>query len=148
MDGYKKIISSQKIRFTILRTLRVIPDKWMLKLQYRVKFKRKLDLKNPKKFTEKIIIPEFSNDDLVNFANAYANEQGYVIDEMAVLAIHNRISEIERLDEMTSLDEMKDIIDDAIECEAHSGLRKFIGIFTAARYTDDEKIVLREKDFE
>ena len=41
-----------------------------------------------------------------------------------------------------------EIVDNAIYCEAHSGLRKFIGIFTANRYTDDEKIVLREKDFE
>lgn len=54
MDGYKKIISSQKIRFSILHAMRWVPDKWMLKLQYRIKFKRKLDLNNPRRFTEKI----------------------------------------------------------------------------------------------
>ena len=54
MDGYKKIFKSKKIRYAILYLLRFIPDRAMLKLQYRIKFKRKLDLKNPKRFTEKI----------------------------------------------------------------------------------------------
>ena len=54
MDEYKKIFKSQKIRFAILRCMRLIPDKWMLKLQYRIKFRRKLDLKNPVRFTEKM----------------------------------------------------------------------------------------------
>lgn len=101
-----------------------------------------------KRFTEKVDVPIFSNDDFVTFAKSYANELGYVIDEMAILALHNRITNIEKLDQATTLVEIKDIVDDAIDCEAHSGLRKFIGILTANRYTDDEKIVLREKDFE
>ena len=101
-----------------------------------------------KRFTEKITVPLFKIEDLVTFANAYANELGYVIDEMAVLALHNRITTIEKLDQATKLEEIKEIIDSAINCEAHSGLRKFMGILTANRYTDDEKIVLREKDFE
>lgn len=54
MDGYKKIIKSQKLRFALLLVLKVVPDKLMLKLQYWVKFRRKLNLKNPKRFTEKI----------------------------------------------------------------------------------------------
>ncbi len=54
MDGYKKIIKSQKMRFAVLAALRIIPDKWMLSMQYRVKFRRKLNLKDPKRFTEKI----------------------------------------------------------------------------------------------
>ncbi len=54
MDGYKKIVKSQKFRFAILNALRIVPDKWMLKLQYRIKFKRKLNLDNPERFTEKI----------------------------------------------------------------------------------------------
>ena len=93
-------------------------------------------------------MPLFKVEDFVTFASAYANEQGYVIDEMAVLALHNRITSIEKLDQATKLEEIKEIIDEAIDCEAHSGLRKFIGILTANRYTDDEKIVLTEKDFE
>ena len=101
-----------------------------------------------KKFTETVSVPLFTNDDLVTFAKAYACELGYVIDEMAILALHNRITSIEKLDQATTLAEIKEIVDDAIDCEAHSGLRKAIGILTANRYTDDEKIVLREKDFE
>lgn len=54
MDGYKKILKNKKLRYGILSCLRFVPDKAMLKLQYRIKFKRKLDLKSPKRFTEKI----------------------------------------------------------------------------------------------
>ena len=101
-----------------------------------------------KKFTQTITVPIFSNDDLVVFGKSYANELGYVIDEMAILALHNSINSIEKLDQATKLVEVKEIIDAAIEREAHSGMRKFLGILTANRYTDDEKIVLTEKDFE
>ena len=52
--NYKRIIKSQKLRFTILKFLSWIPDKMMIKLQYRIKLGRKLDLNNPKRFTEKI----------------------------------------------------------------------------------------------
>ncbi len=54
MDEYKKIFKNKKLRYGILSFLRFIPDRQMLKLQYRIKFKRKLDLKSPKRFTEKI----------------------------------------------------------------------------------------------
>lgn len=101
-----------------------------------------------KKFTESVTVPIFSNDDLVIFAKSYANELGYEIDEMAILALHNSISNIEKYEQATTLEEVKEIIDDAIEREAHSGLRKYFNILTANRYTDDEKIVLTEKDFE
>ncbi len=101
-----------------------------------------------KKFTETVTVPIFSNDDLVVFAKSYANELGYVIDEMAILALHNSISNIEKYDQATTLEEVKEIIDDAIDREAHGGLRKAFNILTAKRYTDDEKIVLTEKDFE
>jgi len=101
-----------------------------------------------KKFTESVTLPIFTNDELVLFANAYANELGYVIDELAILALHNRISNIEKLDQATTLVEVKDIIDEAIEREANSGIRKAFNILTARRYTDDDEIVLTEKDFE
>lgn len=54
MDGYKKIFKSPKLRCAILFLLRIVPDKIMLKIQYWIKFRRKLNLKNPKRFTEKI----------------------------------------------------------------------------------------------
>lgn len=100
-----------------------------------------------KKFSEKISVPIFTNDELVAFARAYAKELGYEIEEMAVLALYNRISNIQRLDQATTLTEVKDIVDEAIDREAHGGLKKAISILTASRYTDDDCIVLREKDF-
>ena len=54
MNGYKSIIKSQKLRFSILRFFRFVPDELMLKVQYRIKLKRRLDLKNPIRYTEKI----------------------------------------------------------------------------------------------
>ena len=101
-----------------------------------------------KKFTEKITVPIFSNDELVAFARSYSKELGYEIDEMAVLALYNRISNIQRLDQDTTLTEVKEIVDEAIEKEAHGGMKKYFSILTASRYTDDDRIVLREKDFE
>ena len=99
------------------------------------------------KFTEKISVPIFTNDELVLFAKSYSAELGYKIDEMAILALHNRISNIERIDQATTLTEVKDIIDEAIDREAHSGLKKAISILTAKRYTDDDRIVLKEDHF-
>ena len=104
------------------------------------------------KFTEKISVPIFTNDELVLFAKSYSAELGYKIDEMAILALHNRISNIERIDQATTLTEVKDIIDEAIDREAHSGLKKAISIltarrYTARRYTDDDRIVLKEDHF-
>ena len=99
------------------------------------------------KFTEKISVPIFTNDELVLFAKSYSAELGYKIDEMAILALHNRISNIERIDQATTLTEVKDIIDEAIDRETHSGLKKAISILTAKRYTDDDRIVLKEDHF-
>lgn len=101
-----------------------------------------------KKFTESISVPIFTNDELVTFARSYSRELGYKIDDMAVLALYNRISNIQRLDQATTLTEVKEIVDEAIEREAHGGLKKAISILTASRYTEDDRIVLREKDFE
>lgn len=54
MINYKKIIKSRKVRLAILRFLSFVPDKWMLKLQYRIKTGRKLNLKKPKRYSEKL----------------------------------------------------------------------------------------------
>ena len=106
------------------------------------------DAEFAEKFTERISVPIFTNDELVSFALSYSSELGYKIDEMAILALHNRISNIERLDQATTLTEVKDIVDEAIDREAHGGLKKAISILTAKRYTEDDKIVLTENYFE
>ena len=101
-----------------------------------------------KKFTESITVPIFNNDELVTFAKCYANELGYEIDELAVLAVYNCISNIQRLDQATRLEEIKEIVDEAIRTEGRIGMRKFFRILTASRYNDDEQIILTEKDFQ
>ena len=100
------------------------------------------------KFTEKVVIPIFTSDELVAFAKAYANELGYDIDEMATLALYNRISNIQRLDEPTNLTEVKEIVDEAIARAEKGGLKKMFDIITSRRYTEDDYIALREKDFD
>lgn len=106
------------------------------------------DEKFAKKFTEKIEIPIFTSDELVAFAKAYANELGYDIDDMATLALYNRISNIQRLDEPTNLIEVKEIVDEAIARAEKGGLKKIFSILTSRRYTEDDYIALREKDFD
>lgn len=96
------------------------------------------------KFTERIIIPRFSIDELVEFAKAYANEQFYEIEEMAVLALYDRIAQIERLDEATTLTEVKEIVDDAIARAEKISLRN---IFSSKKSEDGDYTLLREKDF-
>ena len=100
------------------------------------------------KFTETVTVPIFTNDELVSFAKSYSAELGYKIDDMAVLALYNRISNIQKYDQATTLTEVKDIVDEAIEREAHGGLRKAISILTAKRYTEDDRIVLTEANFD
>lgn len=101
-----------------------------------------------KKFTEKITVPTFSNDELVVFAKSYARELGYEIDEMAVLALYNRISNIQRLDQATTLTEVKEIVDGAIDASERGGIKRAFSMLTSKRYSEDNKIILRERDFE
>ena len=100
------------------------------------------------KFTETVTVPIFTNDELVTFAKSYSSELGYKIDDMAVLALYNRISNIQKYDQATTLTEVKDIVDEAINREAHGGLKKAISILTAKRYTEDDRIVLTESNFD
>ena len=100
------------------------------------------------KFTETVTVPIFTNDELVTFAKSYSSELGYKIDDMAVLALYNRISNIQKYDQATTLTEVKDIVDEAIDREAHGGLKKAISILTAKRYTEDDRIVLTESNFD
>lgn len=100
------------------------------------------------KFTEKITIPLFSADELVEFGKAYANDLNYDIDEMGVLALYKRISAIQKLDHVTTLTEVKEIVDEAIDNAEKGVLKKVFGMLTATRANDDNYIILREKDFE
>ena len=100
------------------------------------------------KFGQKISIPYFTNDELVEFAKTYAAENGYGIDAMAVLALYKRISSIQKLDQATTLVEVKEIVDEAIDHVERGSLKKMFGILTSKRYDENNYVVLREKDFE
>lgn len=99
------------------------------------------------RFSEKINIPIFTSDELVAFAKAYANELGYTIDEMGVLALYNSISNIQKLDQATTLTEVKDIVDGAIARAERGGLKKAFSIIASRRYDEEDYVILHEKDF-
>ena len=99
------------------------------------------------RFSERISIPIFTNDELVIFARAYAAESGYVIDEMATLALYNCISNIQKLDHETTVAEVKEIVDNAIDHAEQGTIRKAFSVLTGSRYDEDDYVILREKDF-
>jgi len=112
---------------------------------------KELNTQNPefvKKFSSRIAIPIFTNDELVSFAETYAKEYGYEIDQMAILALYNRISNIQKIDRATTLSEVKEIVDGAIVKANKGGIkRKFVGGF--GKYKENtEKEILLEMDFE
>lgn len=98
-----------------------------------------------RRFTEKITLPIFTSDELVSFAKSYAHELTYEIDEMAVLALYNRISNIQHLDRATTLTEVKEIVDEAIANSEKFSIKK---VFFSKKYKDDDYVILHEKDFE
>lgn len=99
-------------------------------------------------FTEKITIPIFTIDELVNFGKVYALENGYAVDEMAILAMYNRINLIQHLGRPTSLIEVRDIMENAISKAERGGIKAAFGRLGSKRYDEDGNLILREKDFD
>ena len=99
------------------------------------------------RFTEKITIPIFTSDELVAFAKSYANELGYTIEEMGVLALYNCISNIQKIDRATTLTEVKEIVDQAIRHVEKGGMKKMFSIITSRRFDNEDYVILHEKDF-
>ncbi len=100
-------------------------------------------------FGASINIPVFTDNELVEFAKTYAHEAGYEMDNMAELALHNRINIIQKVDHIATITQVKDIMDQAIDNAERPGLKKFFGIITSKRYTDEENyVIIHEKDFE
>lgn len=98
-------------------------------------------------FDARINIVDFTNDDLVAYAKGYAREQEYSIDEMGILAIYNRIGDLQTIDHVVSIDEMEEIIEGAIKHVDRKNMSHFMDVLLAKRYDEDDYIVLREKDF-
>ena len=110
---------------------------------------RKFIARNPKlieKFTSRISIPVFTNDELVNFARIYTNEAGYKINEMGILALYSLISDNQKEDEPMTVGGVRKLVDDAI-AKAESGTRKLQRNLAKTRLDKDGFVVLYEKDF-
>ncbi|MCF0130238.1 MAG: ATP-binding protein [Pseudobutyrivibrio sp.] len=95
-----------------------------------------------KRFTEKIVIPVFSIDELVEFGKTYGEEAGYTIDDMGVLALYNRINLVGRFDYATTIRDVTEIMDEAFRRASKGGL------FSRPKVDREGRIVLKEKDFE
>lgn len=94
------------------------------------------------RFTEKIVIPTLTIDELVSFGRAYAREEGYSIDEMGVLALYNSINGLDRLNHATTIKEVAEIVDGAI---AHCSKG---GFFSKPKVDKEGFYIIKEKDFE
>lgn len=99
------------------------------------------------KFTSEISVPIYTNDELVSFGKTYAYDEDYKIDDMATLALYNRIGEMQTPERPVTLIDVKDIVDRAIRKSERVGVRKLGKILSHKRYDEDDRIILYEKDF-
>ncbi len=98
-------------------------------------------------FDVKIEIPTYTNDDLVFHGREYAREQEYIIDDMGVLALYTKIDERQTADHFVTIDEVEEIVDDAIRHVNRKTPGHFLDVVVGKRYDDDDMIIIREKDF-
>ena len=100
-----------------------------------------------KKFTSRIELPVFINDELVTFGQTYAKENGYKIDETAILALYSDIDILQREEKVVTVSDVKSLVDDAIENAKRFGFKKiFKKLF--GKYRDESgRIILKEDDF-
>lgn len=98
-------------------------------------------------FNIEIHVEALDNDSLVSYGRKYAEEQEYGMDEMGILALHTCIAERQTIDHIVTIEEVKDIIDDAIQHANRKTLGHFFDIIVAKRYDEEDRIILRENDF-
>ena len=111
------------------------------------KFMDKHNILN-KVFTARYDITGFSNKALVEYAKRYAREQEYSLDELAGLALHSRIDRMQTNDHKVTVDEVKEIVDEAIAKANKKNLKHFFDVLCSNRYDEEDMIILRERDFE
>lgn len=99
------------------------------------------------KFTSTVMVPVFTNDELVTFAKTYANECGYRMDEMGVLALYTMIGDNQKDAEPITVARVKEMVDTAIE-RANKGTRKFGRKLSKKAMDEDNRVILYEKDFD
>jgi len=83
----------------------------------------------------------------VSHAKEYADDKGYILDDMAVLALYQRIDERQTADHVVSSDEVERIIDAAIRKSNKKNMKYLGDVLFGKRYNDDDMVILREKDF-
>lgn len=96
------------------------------------------------KFTSKLEVPIFINDDLVAFGQTYAKENGFKIDEMGILALYSRIDALQREDHAVTVAEVKEIMDEAIASSRRNNVKK---IFKRSK-DGSNRVLLQEMDFQ
>lgn len=100
-----------------------------------------------KKFTSKIELPVFINDELVTFGQTYAKENGYKIDEMGILALYSRIDMLQRDEYAVSVADVKEIMDEAIENASRLSVKKLVQKVLGKNKEEGARVLLREEDF-
>ena len=100
-----------------------------------------------KKFTSKLELPVFINDELVTFGQTYAKENGYKLDEMGILALYSRIDVMQREDHAVTVAEVKEIMDDAIDHSQKANVKHFARRVFGKGTDDRDRIILKEDDF-
>ena len=98
-------------------------------------------------FTSRMDVEALSNDTLVAFGRQYAREREYSIDELGVLALHTRIEDMQTIDHVVTVVDVKEIVDEAIAHANKKTLKHFFDVLFAKRYDDEDMIILTEKDF-
>ena len=98
-------------------------------------------------FTSRMDVEALSNDTLVAFGRQYAREMEYSIDELGVLALHTRIEDMQTIDHVVTVVDVKEIVDEAIAHANKKTLKHFFDVLFAKRYDDEDMIILTEKDF-
>lgn len=98
-------------------------------------------------FTARMDVEALSNDTLVVFGRQYAREMEYSIDELGVLALHTRIEDMQTIDHVVTVVDVKEIVDEAIAHANKKTLKHFFDVLFAKRYDDEDMIILTEKDF-
>lgn len=100
-----------------------------------------------KKFTSRLELPVFINDELVTFAQTYAKENGYKIDEMGILALYSRIDLMQREESIVTVADVKEIMDDAIAHSQKMTFKRFLKKLFGKKKNESSRIVLQEQDF-
>ncbi len=100
-----------------------------------------------RKFTSRLEVPIFINDELVTFGQTYAQENGYRIDEMGILALYSRIDSLQREDHAVTVAEVKDVMDEAIQHSQKASAKKLVKRVFGRNTDDADRILLSEKDF-